>query len=75
MNIEVIEQEITKTEQRIEGYRERLRALRQRKVNEENNQILRAVRTANVSIPELQKLLSPSPEAFAKHEREDTKDV
>jgi len=75
MNIEVIEQEITKTEQRIEGYRERLRALRQRKVNEENNQILQAVRTAKVSIPELQKLLAPSPEVFTKHEREDAKDV
>lgn len=75
MNIEVIEQEITKTEQRIEGYRERLRALRQRKVNEENNQILRAVRTAKVSIPELQNLLSPSPEVHTRHEREDAKDV
>lgn len=75
MNIEAIEREIARTEQRIESYREKLRTLRQRKVNEENHQILRTVKASNLSISDLQALLSPPPNVLQKEEKEDETDV
>lgn len=72
MNLEVLEREIIKTEQRIEAYKEKAKALRQRKLEEENAQIIKLVRGANMSVTELSEMFTP---AQGNQNKEEERDV
>lgn len=57
--LQKLEREILKTEENIIFYKEKVKALKQRKVDEENTQIIRLVRAANISPIQLQEILLP----------------
>lgn len=59
MNLISLEKEIIITEQKIEEYKEKVKALKQRKLNEENAQIIKMARSANMSIAELCEMFQP----------------
>jgi len=56
MNLTALEHEITKTEEKIAAYKEKVKALKQRKLNEENAQIIKLVRSADMSVTELREM-------------------
>lgn len=58
MTLHAIEREIVRIEEKIESYKQKAKDLRKRKVDEENAQFIRAVRAADLSVPELQRLLT-----------------
>lgn len=58
--LERLDQEIAKTEARIEVYKEKAKALRQRKLDEENAQIIKLVREANMSVREIHEMFQPA---------------
>lgn len=60
MNITAIEKEIAKTEAKIEICKEKIKQLRQRKLEEENAQIIKLVRSANLSVGELNEMFRPA---------------
>jgi hypothetical protein len=59
MSIISLEREIAKTEEKVELYREKIRTLKQRKLEEENAQIIKLVRSFNVSIADLKEMFTP----------------
>lgn len=60
MSLTALEREIARAEEKIEVYREKVRALKQRKLSEENAQIIKLVRSANMSIADLQEMFHPA---------------
>lgn len=70
MNLTALEREIARTEEKIEAYREKVRALKQRKLGEENAQIIKLVRAANMSIADLQEMFAPAKPQNKKMEEE-----
>jgi len=60
MNLTALEHEITKTEEKIAVYKEKVKALKQRKLNEENAQIIKLVRSADMSVTELREMFRPA---------------
>lgn len=57
--LEKIEAEIVKTEEKIVAYKEKAKALRQRKLDEENAQIIKLIRSADMSVAQLQAMMRP----------------
>lgn len=66
MSIMSLEREIAKTEEKVELYKEKIRTLKQRKLEEENAQIIKLVRSYNLSIADLKEMFTPN-----KEERQD----
>jgi len=66
MSIMSLEREIAKTEEKVELYREKIRILKQRKLEEENAQIIKLVRSFNISLADLKEMF-----AIVKEEEKD----
>ena len=66
MSIMSLEREIAKTEEKVELYKEKIKTLKQKKLEEENAQIVKLVRSSNLSIEDLKQMFIPN-----KEERQD----
>lgn len=59
MRLQAIQKEIEKTQEEIGKYKEKIKALKQRKIDEENAQIIKIVRASNLSVERLKEILMP----------------